>query len=259
MNTRFARISAWLIALALVATPIIATLNGWLADERWPITQLSVQSRFLHVSEAEVRAAVAPGVRAGFFAVDLDVIKTNVEHLPWVATAEVRKHWPDRIEVRVTEREPIAHWGAERLLGSDGVLFAASKDMLPEHLPRLGGPDAHAVDVWARHREFDARLQTIGIEIIATQLNERGAWSAITADRAEVVLGRDQPIQRLERFVAALSRLPESERARIARADLRFANGFAVVWRAPAPVLLPDVEVPAPAVIENRSAHEPQV
>lgn len=259
MNMRFAHISAWLIALALVATPIIATLNGWLADERWPITQLSVHSRFKYVTEAEVRAAVAPGVRTGFFAVNLDVIKASVEQLPWVASAEVRKHWPDRIEVRVTEREPIAHWGAERLLGSDGVIFAASKDMLPEHLPRLGGPDAHATEVWERHRHLAVRMQTIGIDIIATQLNERGAWSAITADHAEVVLGRDQPMQRLERFVAALSRLPESERARIARADLRFANGFAVVWRAPALELLPDAGIPAPAVIENRSTHEPQV
>ncbi len=259
MNMRFARISAWLIALALIATPIIATLNGWLADERWPITQLSVHSRFMHVSEAEVRAAVAPGVRAGFFAVDLDVIKNAVERVPWVASTKVRKHWPDRIEVRINEREPVAHWGAERLLGSDGVIFAASKGMLPEHLPRLGGPDAHASEVWERHRDVAARLKTIGINVIATQLNERGAWSVITSDRAEVVLGRDQPMQRLERFVAALARLPESERARIARADLRFANGFAVAWRAPAPELLPDAAAPAPALIENRSAHESQV
>jgi hypothetical protein len=31
VNPRLARIAAWMIALALVATPIIAALNGWLA------------------------------------------------------------------------------------------------------------------------------------------------------------------------------------------------------------------------------------
>ena len=46
MSPRIARLAAWMIALALVATPIVAVLNGWLADERWPIRRLVVQGSF---------------------------------------------------------------------------------------------------------------------------------------------------------------------------------------------------------------------
>ena len=258
MSSRVARIAAWMIALALIATPIIAALNGWMADERWPISRLIVEGRFVHVSDAEVRSVVAPKVSAGFFAVELDVIKSAVEQLPWVARAEVRKHWPDRIDVRVIEREPIARWGADRLLASDGVVFAAGMDMLPEDLPLLDGPVAHATAVWTRHQEVRERLRSIGIETVSTRVNDRGAWSVIAGDRAEIVLGREQPLQRLDRFVAAMARLPQVERARIERADLRFANGFAVVWRAPAEPL-PDAGPQAPTEFEHGSAHEPQV
>lgn len=256
MNPRLARIAAWMIALALVATPIVAVLNGWLADERWPIRKLVVQGRFVQVDEAAVRAAVAPRVREGFFAVDLDVLQAAVESLPWVERAEVRKHWPDRIDVRVEERVPIAFWGDDRLLSHRGDVFAADLGRVPDDLPRLEGPDARAGEVWQQHRAARERLAQIGFDIRATRMDPRGAWSVASVDGAEFMLGREQTAERLGRFVAAMQRLPEAERARIARADLRYANGFSVVWHA-----APDPNAVAPQSPEQptENAHEPQV
>ncbi|HWT15162.1 MAG TPA: cell division protein FtsQ/DivIB [Patescibacteria group bacterium] len=255
MNPRLARMAAWMIALALVATPIVAALNGWLADERWPIRRLVVQGRFEQVDEAAVRAVVAPRVRAGFFAVELDALKLAVEALPWVERAEVRKHWPDRIDVRVEERVPIAFWGEDRLLSQRGEVFAAEFARVSLDLPRLAGPDARAGEVWALHRTSHRQLAGIGIDLRATRMDERGAWSMFAADGAELVLGREQTALRLDRFVAAMARLSAAERGRIARADLRFANGFAVVWRA----IEPEPAAPEAPSTESRNLHEPQV
>ena len=256
MKLRVARIAAWMIALALVATPIVAVLNGWLADERWPIRRLVVQGSFEQVDEAAVRAAVAPRVREGFFAVELDAVKAAVEALPWVERAEVRKHWPDRIDVRVEERVPIAFWGDDRLLSHRGEVFAADLGRVPDDLPRLDGPDARAGEVWAQHRVARERLARIGFDIRATRMNPRGAWLVATVDGAEFVLGREQTGPRLDRFVAAMARLPAQERSRIARADLRYANGFSVVWRA---VVEPDAGAPVAPDQSMGNAHEPQV
>ncbi|MBK7044632.1 MAG: FtsQ-type POTRA domain-containing protein [Rhodanobacteraceae bacterium] len=255
MNPRITRIAAWMIALTLIAAPIIAALNGWLVEDRWPIRRLVVQGRFAQVNEADVRSAVAPQVRAGFFAVELDAVKAAVEALPWVESAEVRKHWPDRIDVRVEERLPIAFWGEDRLLSHRGDVFVANLAGVSQDLPHLDGPDLRASEVWAQHRAARERLADIGIDVRGTRMNQRGALSVFAADGAEFVLGRDQIRSRLERFVLAMHRLPVIERSRIARADLRFANGFAVVWRAvdPAPT------APAAPGIESRSLHEPQV
>ena len=250
------RIAAWVIALALIAAPIIAALNGWFADDRWPVRRLVVQGRFVHVDEGAVRKAVAGHVSGGFFAVELDQVRGAVEALPWVASAEVRKYWPDRIAVRIVERVPIARWHGDRLLASDGAIFSASAEDLPADLPRLQGPDARAAEVWAQYQAARTRLAALGLSVVATRIDDRGAWSVVAADGAEFALGREQPMPRLDRFVAAIARLPEVDIARIARADLRFANGFAVVWRpAVAPV---DATAPAPAV-ESRNVNEPQV
>ena len=59
-----------------------------------------------------------PYAQRGFFAVDLEAAQTAVAHLPWVERAEVRKRWPDVLEVQVIEHMPFARWGADRLLSA---------------------------------------------------------------------------------------------------------------------------------------------
>lgn len=256
MKQRLSRMLAWVAALALVAAPIVAVLNGWLADGRWPIREIEISSQFKRLEESAIQAAMAPKARLGFFAVDLEALRLDVEALPWVERAEVRKVWPDKLEVLVQERVPIAHWGEDRLLGSNGELFKADYSAFPDPLPLLDGVDTRADEVWREHQAAKTQLAEIGLELGQTRLNPRGAWTLITGNGAEIVLGRENIRSRLARFVQAMKRLPESEHQRVLRADLRFANGFAVVWRAvePAP------SSPAiPPASTSEEAHEPQV
>lgn len=60
------RILAWLLALALVALPVVAVLNGWVGAERWPLVKLRVSGDFKRVPDEELRAVVLPYARAGF-------------------------------------------------------------------------------------------------------------------------------------------------------------------------------------------------
>ena len=59
-----------------------------------------MQGELQRVDEAQLRATVLPYVQRGFFAVQPDKIQAAVTALPWVERAEVRKHWPDVLEVR---------------------------------------------------------------------------------------------------------------------------------------------------------------
>ena len=49
------RLVAWCLAIALVALPVVGVLRGWFAAARWPVSQLTVQAEFKHVTPAEVR------------------------------------------------------------------------------------------------------------------------------------------------------------------------------------------------------------
>ena len=54
------RIFTWLLALALVALPVVAVVNGWIGADRWPLTKLRVHGQFERVDPAQLQAVVLP-------------------------------------------------------------------------------------------------------------------------------------------------------------------------------------------------------
>src|SRR3546814_13758828 len=86
-----------------------------------------------------------------FFAIRLDQAQAAVDKLPWVDQAEVRKHWPDVVEVRIVEHRPFARWGDDQLLSEDGDLFPVAAAVVPASLPPFDAdaPAARTADVVA--------------------------------------------------------------------------------------------------------------
>ena len=114
------RILAWTLALALVALPVVALVNGWIGADRWPLRTLRVQGELQRVDAKRVRETVLPFAQRGFFAMRLSDAQAAVAKLPWVERAEVNKRWPDVLEVHIVEHRPFAFWGEDRLLSQHG-------------------------------------------------------------------------------------------------------------------------------------------
>ena len=154
--------------------PVVALLNGWVASERWPLRTLRVQGSLHNVDEQLLRATVLPYAKRGFFAVPLEQAQEAVARLPWVERAEVRKHWPDVLEVRVVEHRPFARWGNDQLLSEHGRLFPVNGIRVPAKLPTLGGPATRVHDVVALYNESRALFASTGRDVRALRLDARG-------------------------------------------------------------------------------------
>lgn len=230
------RLVAWLIAVALVALPVVAVLRGWIGAEQWPLRTLRAQGEFDYVDAARVRGTLLPYARDGFFAVDLQAAQAAVAALPWVERAEVRKRWPDVLEVRITEHRPYAHWGRDRLLSQRGRLFSARGAKVPRGLPKLGGPDARTQEVVELYQQTRELFAPVGLAVEGVELDPRGSWSVRLLDRAHgglptrLVVGRNEARARIGRFVRLLPQLLATPGRRVELADLRYTNGFALTW-----------------------------
>ena len=224
------RILTWLIALALVALPVVAVVNGWIGAERWPLTKLRVHGEFKRVDPAQLRAVVLPFARPGFFAVRLQNAQDAVEKLPWVERAEVRKRWPDVLEVEIVEHKPFARWGKDRLLSEQGHLFPVPKGLSSEALPLLGGPDSQIKEVVALYNESRELFAPLGLKVDSLVMDRRGSWSLVLGNGTQVVLGRTDARPRLGRFARMLPQLLARNALPLQRADLRYTNGFALSW-----------------------------
>ena len=94
------------IAGALVG---IYQLNEVLTDEQQvPLAELSVQGELHYTASEEVRQALTAEPLGSFFTADVDDLRRRVEQLPWVQKVSIRKVWPDKLSVYVTEHKPVA-------------------------------------------------------------------------------------------------------------------------------------------------------
>jgi cell division protein FtsQ len=219
----FLRIAAWIIAVALVVLPVVAVLEGWIGAERWPLRTLRIGGDLKRVDEQKLRAAVLPYARNGFFAIRLEDAQAAVAKLPWVERAEVRKRWPDVVEVRIVEHRPFARWGKDQLLSEDGDLFPLAGAEVPDSLPRfdVDAPAARIADVVALYNEASEMFAPEGVRVREVSLDRRGSWSLLLSNGVRVVVGSQEARLRLARFARLLPGLLAQNPQPLARADLR--------------------------------------
>lgn len=134
-----------------------------------------------------------------FAALDTAAVKSRIERLPWIDTAELTRVYPGRLDIRVTERKPYALWSrADNLYLIDRtgrVLAAINGETLP-HLPRFAGEGAAVeaaafMETVARYPEIAGRLAE------AERVSER-RWRLKLDNKATLELPADGEIGALE-------------------------------------------------------------
>lgn len=234
----------WLGLVTCVITVVafavgLMKLVDVLKDERQvPLARLNVQGELRQLDEQDIRSALTQQPLGSFFTADVNALRQRVEKLPWVAKASLRKVWPDRLSVYVTERKPLAHWNNDRLVTADGVVFKAVLDEaeLDQPLPRLFGPETAVEATLKQFNSVQQMLAVNGMTVTAMRLTERFAVSVVLANGVELKLGREATLERIKRFIDLLPHIKAQQKDRnkvLATVDLRYDTGAAVSWRKP--------------------------
>ncbi|MDO9623300.1 MAG: cell division protein FtsQ/DivIB [Pseudomonas sp.] len=198
-----------------------------------PIAKISVEGDLSYISQQAVQQHIEPFVKASFFSVDLPGMRHQLEQMPWIASAQVRRVWPDQLVVHLEEHLPIARWGDEALLNNQGKAFAPKEQANYQHLPQLYGPKRAQQKVMQQYQVLSQMLRPMGFSVARLELRERGSWFLSTGQGIELLLGRDHLVEKMRRFSAIYDKALKEQQANIARIDLRYANGLAVAWREP--------------------------
>lgn len=196
-----------------------------------PITRVSVQGELHYVSREALAARLAPFLDARFFSVDLASMRSELEQMPWIAEAQVRRVWPDQVLIRLEEQLPVARWGDEALLNNQGVAFVPGDLSGYEHLPKLSGPQRAQQQIMRQYQMLSQLLRPLDFTVARLELRERGSWYLTTGQGLELLLGRDHVVEKMRRFVSVYEKALKEHNANIARVDLRYPNGLAVAWR----------------------------
>jgi cell division protein FtsQ len=226
------QLNAIAAGLALIATgALVAGMLAWLVRQPvFEFREVVVTVPPARASAAHLEAVIRSELAGTFFTMNLDLARAALTQVPWVRRASLRRQWPQRLEVTIEEYQPFARWNGDELVNANGEIFSADYD---GDLPQFEGEDIRAAEVTARYREWAATLAPLSLALQEIRVSPRGGWRLRVTGASvplDIELGRDEPGERLARFVAVYGRTIQAlARAgtRVDRVDLRYRNGFA--------------------------------
>lgn len=230
------------VLLKLGALGLLAGL-GWLAWERlprpgpgplFPVAYVRIEGEIQNLDAAKLQEALSPAASVGYFSLDMAEIEGLVRSFAWVDKVRVARVWPDTLEIGVTEQRAVARWGDQALLNPKGVRFAPGGVEAFVRLPVIYGPPGMESYLLEMLGSLNDRLASRGVAVATLDMSKRRAWVVKLDNGLELYFGRQDPLKLLERFLELVPKLGDDVFARLKRVDLRYPNGFAVVWKTEA-------------------------
>lgn len=212
-------------------------MEGWRYAQPYinqPIARIVVKGNLTEFNQRVLEQRVEPFVNAKFFAVDIAGIQDALGQVAWISKANISRVWPDQLVIDVVEQKPVAHWGEDNLLNVKAHVFSKQGMQGYQKLPYLAGPENSQDAVMEQYGFLSNALRPLGYSIDKLEMRERGSWFITTQDGLELLLGREQVMEKMRRFVTIYEKELKDQINQIARIDLRYANGLAVTWRTAA-------------------------
>jgi cell division protein FtsQ len=223
-----------MVFLALLITALVygaVQLSIWLEDEqRAPVQKIVISGQRQFLDDQEIKSLIRTSQPGSFFNLDVEQAHQDVEAMPWVNRASVRKRWPNGLEIYVVEQVPAATWNGDLLLNQAGDVFQAFMNDSKIDLPSLFGPGGSEQTALQGYLAMRSLLGAVDFEISELFLSERFAWNLRLSNGIKLNLGRTEFIDRLQRFIDLYPLLNEQERA-VDYVDLRYDTGLAVGWK----------------------------
>lgn len=196
-----------------------------------PVKYVRVEGVFQYLGKEELQAVLAPLATTGFFEADMQAIQQAAANLPWVEAVAVKRVWPDAIEIKVREKKAFARWGQNSLITEQGIIFTPDTIDQQRDMVVLTGPAQQQLKVLEIMKGIKTALADQAMGLAEFSVNDRWAWKIKLTTGLEILLGRDEQLKKLQRFLKSLSVLRQEQVDAMVIADLRYPNGFAVSWK----------------------------
>lgn len=241
MDIRLMNATAAMLLWLGLALLLVSSLGWFMRLPAFGLRAITVEGDVQHHNAVTLRANVMPQLRGTFFTIDLQHTRAVFEAMPWIRMAVVKREFPNRLRVVISEHQPVALWGdgeGQTLVNRQGEVFEAeADDQEIAALPRLKGPEGSSAQVLQMYGQLAPMLQAMDMRIEMLELSARGSWRLETDSGARIELGRGseqdigQRLALLWRTVAQVASRYGRTPASLEAADLRHTDGYALRLR----------------------------
>ena len=230
---------AWLNrVLILLGTGVVlvAATKGYIVVQGVPVQRITVTGELEHTQAEAVQDMVQPSLVGGFLRADLQQMRRQLEAMPWIYEATVRRRWPNALEINVVEQLPIARWGRDGFLNHEGGIFHSNKSDDWESLPLLKGPQGSAQSLMAKYQRLVEILAPLNLTVVQLSVDERGQMEAVLGQGMQLIVGSEDFLDRMHRFAVVYRSELAARKSEVERVDLRYESGIAVAFSEPSQV-----------------------
>lgn len=225
------------LSALLCVSIVVGSVCAWHWMEKptsFPIEYIHVQgeSPLIHVSPDLVKKIVKTQLTGGFFSLNLAAVRQSVLSHPWIETVSFRRMWPNTLSVEVVEQKPMARFGANGIVNTEGHVFYPSVKTIPQDLPELAGPVAEAQELANFFQTANTLAKLINLSVVSLRVNAIHSWYLQLNNQVLVKLGRQDALVRFKRFVAIYPKIALTSKLPISSVDLRYPDGVAVQFGA---------------------------
>ena len=212
IKTVVRRFLAALAVCLLLAAVAVSSFPGYFLSF-FEIHAVELTGEVSHISQVAFRRALGTTTMGNFFNINIDSIREAALKAPWVKDVNVRRVWPNKINIEIKEHKALALWEDGRLVSVEGKLFAANPEEAdnPMALPEFFGRADMVGEVTRRYRRFSRMLQARVTEV---SVSERDSWAVAIAGEnippTRIELGVEQTDWTLEdRFGVVIVQYPD--------------------------------------------------
>ena len=230
---------AWLNRMLILlgtGVVLVAATKGFMSVQSVPVQRITVTGELEHTQAEALQDMVQPSLVGGFLGADLQQMRRQLEALPWIYEATVRRKWPNALEISVVEQLPIARWGRNAFLNHEGGIFHSNKSGDWESLPLLTGPEGTAQSLMAKYQRLVEILAPLNLSVTQLSVDERGQMEAVLAQGMALIVGSDDFLVRMHRFAVVYRSELAARKSDVVRVDLRYESGIAVAFSEPSQV-----------------------
>ena len=195
-----------------------------------PVRQILVSGKLDSRYREAVRDTVAERIDGGLLALDLRSLRAELEQLPWIYRATLRREYPGTLKIHVIEQLPIARWGETAFLNHEARVVEVADEQRWQSLPLIRGPEGSRVRLMNRYQRLLDLLRPLELSLSSLEEDAFGQLTAQLDNGLLLRLGSRDFASRIERFLMLWRRELRDEGARVVSVDMRYAGGAAVAF-----------------------------
>ncbi|GIR42789.1 MAG: cell division protein FtsQ [Ectothiorhodospiraceae bacterium] len=189
----------------------------------YPIDEVEITSTSSNYDNEKINDIVVSIQGQDLLSLDLSDIKRNIRSDGWIKDVEIKKSFPDKLEIIIIPQQPYAIYNS-KIMMTDGTIIKASS--LPPDLPIIIDHTHDSLSSMNTMILTGKLLQKIDLDIKKIEIYD--SLIKVFTSTNILISDRDNYEVNLNRLVLSFQDLKKLFKRDIKSIDMRYSNGFAI-------------------------------